>query len=43
MIGYTKISREQFYRQGGFSNPRLVRVTRNGVWAYFGRSDEHLR
>lgn len=37
MIGYTKISREQFYRGGGFANPRNVRVTRDGDWAYFYR------
>lgn len=37
MIGYTKITRESFYRGGGFSNPRFVRVTRNGEWAYFER------
>lgn len=37
MIGYRKISREQFYRYGGFANPSLVRVTRNGAWAYYQR------
>lgn len=37
MIHYTKISRAAFYRNGGFSNPRLVRVTRSGAWAYFQR------
>lgn len=35
MIGYAKISRKRFYQLGGFSNPRLVRVTRNGGWAYY--------
>lgn len=39
MLGYTKISKEQFYRYDGFSNPRLVRVTRNGNWAYFERAN----
>ena len=32
-----KITKEQFYRLGGFSNPELVRLTRDGVWAYFER------
>lgn len=35
MKGYTKITKEEFYTRGGFSNPRLVRVTRKGVFAYF--------
>jgi hypothetical protein len=35
MYGYKKITKEQFYRLGGFSNPALVRVTRNGEWAYY--------
>lgn len=35
MMGYTKISREQFYRYGGFANTKLVRVTRNGNWAHY--------
>ena len=37
MTGYIKITKDQFYHRGGFSNPRLVRVTRNGDWAYFER------
>lgn len=37
MIGYTKISRQSFYRGGGFANPRHVRVTRGKAWAYFVR------
>lgn len=37
MIGYTKISHAAFYRSGAFANPRNVRVTRNGSWAYFQR------
>ena len=37
MIGYTRITREQYVRDGGASNPRLCRVTRNGEWAYFRR------
>ena len=35
MIGYAKITRAQFYRLGGFSNPRMVRVTRGGGWTYW--------
>lgn len=37
MIGYLKITKNQFYRYGGFSNPRLIRVTRGKAWAYFER------
>lgn len=37
MIGYTKITKAHFYRAGGFSDPRLVRVTRGKAWAYFYR------
>lgn len=37
MLNYTKISRQSFYGAGGFSNPKLVRVTRSGAWAYFER------
>lgn len=37
MIGYTKISRAEFYRAGAFANPDLVRVTRGG-WAYYRRA-----
>lgn len=39
MIGHIRLSSAQFYRLGGPSNPRLVRVTRNGEWAYFMRAD----
>lgn len=35
MIGYTKITRKQFYAFGGFSDPMNVRVTRGKAWAYF--------
>lgn len=38
MMGYTQITRKEFYASGGFSNPRLVRVTRNRAWVYFRRS-----
>lgn len=37
MLGYTKISRREFYANGGFANPRNVRVTRGRAWAYFVR------
>lgn len=30
-----RITKEQFYRLGGFSNRNLVRVTRAGDWAYY--------
>jgi len=39
MIGYTKISKTQFYRMGGFSNPGLVGVTRGKSWAYYQRAN----
>lgn len=32
--GYTRISKREFYLSGGFSNPRNIRVTRRGTWAY---------
>jgi hypothetical protein len=31
MIGYTRISRTEYYLSGGVSNPRLVRTTRPGT------------
>lgn len=37
MIGYTKISRATFYRGGGHSNPRLLRVMRGKSWTYYQR------
>ena len=37
MIGYTRITRKQFYAWGAFSNPRLVRTERGHAWAYFER------
>ena len=39
MLGYTKITKSEFYRMGGFSNPRLVRVgvVRGKGWAYYIR------
>lgn len=38
MMGYTRISRTDFYLWGGFANPWLVRVTRGRSWAYFERA-----
>lgn len=37
MTGYSRITAYQFRHLGGFSNPRLLRVTRAGRWAYFIR------
>lgn len=39
MIGYTQISKDSFYRSGGFSNPRNVRIERNGAWTYWRRDN----
>lgn len=36
----TRISKEKFYRGGGFSNPLYVRVTRGGRWAYYTRGSQ---
>jgi hypothetical protein len=30
-----KITKEQFYRLGGFSNPRLFRTMRDDEWTYW--------
>lgn len=38
MTGYTLITRKEFYAQRGFANPKLVRVTRSGHYAYFSRN-----
>lgn len=35
--GYMRITRRVFYANGGFSNPRCLRVTRGRAWAYFWR------
>jgi hypothetical protein len=37
MHKHTKITKAQFYAGGGFSNPRMIRVTRGKVWAYYIR------
>lgn len=38
MRGYTEITKERFYRGGGFSNPRFVRKEVAGVWKYYERN-----
>lgn len=39
MSDLTKITKCAFYADGGFSNPRLVRLSRSGGgWAYFRRT-----
>jgi hypothetical protein len=35
MLGYTKISKKDFYMRGGFANPACVRISRSGSWAYY--------
>lgn len=37
MIGYERISKKDFYHNGGFANTRCVRVTRGRSWGYFFR------
>jgi hypothetical protein len=37
MIGYAQISKKDFYRSGGLSNPRNVRITRGHSWVYLRR------
>ena len=37
MIDYARISKQQFYEFGGFSNPRCVRRQIGNSWAYFYR------
>jgi hypothetical protein len=38
MVGYTKITKKQFYALGGFSNPALVRKQAGKVWAYYQKA-----
>jgi hypothetical protein len=33
--GYTRLRKRDWYVQGGFSNPRLFRRMRGGVWHYY--------
>lgn len=35
MSYYREISKDEFYRCGGFSNHRLFRVEKSGTWKYF--------
>lgn len=37
MLGYMRMTRGAWYLAGGFSEPRCVRVTRGGHWAYYWR------
>ena len=32
-----RITKKVFYANGGFSNPRCIRVTRGKSWAYYWR------
>lgn len=38
MIGYTRITKSQFYKMGAFSNPRLVRKELSKAWSYWQRA-----
>ena len=31
---YVQITKDEFYRRGGFSNPHCLRVTRSGRFVY---------
>lgn len=35
MAGYTRITKAQFYANGGFANPRCVRISRGGSYAHY--------
>lgn len=37
-LGYMRIDRRTFYLNGGFANPRCVRITRNKRWIYLYRA-----
>ncbi len=37
MVGYMRITKQAFYRSGGFADTRCVRVMRGRSWAYFYR------
>ncbi len=39
MIGYVRITKRNWYRAGGFAEPRCIRVTRGRGWAYFWRAN----
>ena len=34
-IGCKRLSKAQFYRYGGFANPRQFRRMRGGAWTYW--------
>jgi hypothetical protein len=38
MLGYTRITRREFYDHGGFSNVLHVRVQRGHSWTYWSRT-----
>lgn len=35
MIGYVKITKREFYLNGGFANPKCIRVTRGKSYAHY--------
>lgn len=35
MTNYSRITRDEFYASGGFSNPALHRKMRSGKWTYW--------
>lgn len=35
-----KITKSEFYEMGGFSNPKLFRITRYGKWQYFSEQTQ---
>lgn len=37
MIGWTKITKKQFYAEGGFKNPNLCRRGSYHFWQYYRR------
>jgi hypothetical protein len=38
LLRYARMTRKAWYRAGGFSEPRCVRVTRNKRWVYLWRA-----
>jgi len=39
MAGYFKITKQEFYNGGGFSNVNLLRVEKGGRWTYWKKGD----
>jgi hypothetical protein len=35
MSGYKRITKKEFYAEGGFSNSKLVRTQRGNGWGYY--------